>query len=100
MVTELAILHIKSDHGEVFEAAFASVVPFLTKAGGYRCHRLIAVLDRPDVYLLEVEWRDLAAHVEQFEPSDAHASFMAALEPYFSDEPFVIHVPANVPERG
>lgn len=96
MVTELAILHLQKGASSAFEAAFASVAARLVEADGYRRHRLVAVLDRPDVYLLEVEWRDLAAHVEGFEPSAAHARFMATLEPLLEDEPYVIHVPASV----
>lgn len=96
MITELAVLHVEAGASVAFEAAFASVASLLVGADGYRGHRLVAVLDRPDVYLLEVEWRDLSAHVERFEPSAAHTCFMAALEPLLSGEPCVIHVPVNV----
>ena len=52
-----------------------------------------ANIDRKDHYLLEVVWRDLAAHIELFEPSSAHTQFMGALEPFLVEEPTVFHVP-------
>jgi len=53
-------------------------------------------MDERDTSLLEVAWRDLEAHVKGFEPSEAHARFMAALEPLLREQPFVIHVPHGV----
>jgi heme-degrading monooxygenase HmoA len=82
MITELAILRISPDTNARFEAAFASVEPLLADAKGHVWHRLVASVDRTDHYLLEVEWRDLAAHTEYFEPSSAHTQFMGALEPF------------------
>ena len=56
---------------------------------------MVPTLDTLDVYLLEVTWRDLAAHKQGFEPSEAHVRFMAPLEPMLSGEPIVLHVPAG-----
>lgn len=92
-VTELALLSVLPGQGAAFEAAFASVASLVSSAGGHIRHRLVSAVDRADAYLLEVDWTDLAAHVERFEPSAAHARFMASLEPFLAAEPFVIHVP-------
>lgn len=94
MVTELALLRLAPGSGAAFEAAFARVVTLLTAADGYVRHRLVSTLDEADLYLLQVEWRDLAAHTEGFEPSEAHACFMAPLEPMLAATPIVVHVPA------
>jgi heme-degrading monooxygenase HmoA len=93
MVTELAFLPIRRGEEAAFEAAFASVATLLAGADGHLRHRLVRSLDQPDIYLLEVDWRDLAAHMDTFEPSDAHTRFMAALAPFLTAEPNVIHVP-------
>lgn len=93
MITELAILRINPDAHAGFEAAFGSVEPFLADADGHVWHRLAATIDRKDHYLLEVVWRDLAAHIDVFEPSSAHTQFMGALEPFLVEEPTVFHVP-------
>ena len=66
MITEPAILRISPDTNARFEVAFASVEPLLADAEGRGWHRLVASVDRTDHYLLEVEWRDLAAHTEFF----------------------------------
>ena len=64
-----------------FECTFASVAPLLAAADGCLRYRLVPTLDSPDVYLLEVVWRDLAAPHARLRASDAHARFMAPLEP-------------------
>lgn len=95
IVTELAFLSTRPGHGAALEAAFANVAGLLAAAEGHLRHRLVQSVDQANVYLLEVEWTDLAAHVAVFEPSDAHGRFMAALEPFLSAEPSVIHVPGR-----
>ena len=92
MVTEFAIFHLRAGQGPQFETAFAAVAPLLEGADGYRGHRLTPTLDAAESYLLQVDWRDLAAHTERFEPSEAHARFMAALGPHLASEPVVAHV--------
>lgn len=94
-ITELALLSIQPGQGAAFEAAFASVAGLVANAEGQIRHRLVLSADQTDVYLLEVDWTDLAAHVERFEPSAAHARFIAALEPFLTAEPQVIHVPSR-----
>lgn len=95
MVTGLVLLRLERSSGPEFEAAFAHVAPLLINADGYRGHRLVPTLDDADLYLLEVEWRDLAAHTHGFEASEAHARFMAALEPMFAGKPIVVPVPTG-----
>lgn len=94
-VTELAVLSIQPGQGAAFEAAFTSVAGLVANAEGHIRYRLVPSIDRADVYLLEVDWTDLAAHVEKFEPSTAHARFMASLEHFLAAEPFVLHVPSS-----
>lgn len=99
MVTELVILRLEPGNGPRFEAAFEGVAWLLIAADGYLWHRLTSTLDDADVYVLQVEWRDLAAHVEGFEPSREHGRFMAALEPLLAAEPIVVHVSAEARSR-
>lgn len=105
MVTEFAIFRVERGRGPEFEAAFAGVVSQLAEADGHLQHRLTATLDEAELYLLQVEWRDLAAHTQGFEPSQAHTQFISALAPFLVEEPVVLHVPtdtrsANTPSRG
>ncbi|GAB4394993.1 MAG: hypothetical protein Tsb0032_25260 [Kiloniellaceae bacterium] len=93
MIIELAILRVQPGMGPNLEDAFDSVRPLLAAADGHFRHRLVQTKDDPDSFLLEVAWRDLEAHVDGFEPSEAHARFMAALEPLLREEPVVVHVP-------
>lgn len=105
MVTEFAIFRVKRGCGQRFEAAFAGVGSLLAGADGYVRHRLAPTLDEADVYLLQVEWRDLAGHTPPFEPSEAHEQFITALAPLLVEKPAVVRVPtdtrsANATLRG
>lgn len=100
MITEVALLRVRTGMNMSFEAAFGNVAPLLRQADGHLQHRLARTLDHDDLYLLEVDWRDLVAHVERFEPSDAHARFMAALAPSLAGDPTVVHVPSHARARG
>ena len=95
MVTEFVIFRIERGAGPRFEAAFASVVFLLSGADGYVRHRLAPTLDAAEIYLLQVEWRDLAAHTQGFEPSEAHEQFITAFAPLLVEEPAVVHVPTD-----
>ena len=95
MVTELAVLRLEPGSGLAFEAAFARATSLLTGADGYLRHRLVPTLDDANLYLLQVEWRDLAAHTAGLEPGDAHARFIAPLEPMLAGAPIGVHVPTD-----
>ncbi|MFI8716277.1 antibiotic biosynthesis monooxygenase family protein [Stenotrophomonas sp. NPDC077464] len=92
MVTELAFLAITPSSNAAFEQAFAGAAGLLDAAPGHFGHRLLRSLHPEDAYLLEVQWRDLDAHVGVFERSADHEQFMAALQPFLVGEPFVLHV--------
>ncbi|MFC7556621.1 antibiotic biosynthesis monooxygenase family protein [Pseudoroseomonas wenyumeiae] len=64
MITEFALLHLLPGSGSAFVAAFANVAPLLTNADGYIRHRLVPALENADLYLLVVDWRDVAAHTQ------------------------------------
>lgn len=94
-VREVVSMRVHDGSAPAFEAAFAKAQRYLTDADGYRRHRLVPSVDADGSYLLEVRWRDLAAHVDAFVPSEAHTAFMRELEPHLSGEPTVVQVPAN-----
>lgn len=93
MVIELAILRVPPGNGPGLKDAFDAVRPLLAAADGHLRHRLVQTMDERDTFLLEEAWRDLEADVNGFEQSEAHARFIAALEPLLREEPIVIHVP-------
>lgn len=92
MVTELVFLAILPSADAAFEQAFAGVAGLLDAAPGHLGHRLVRSLHPEDAYLLEVQWRDLDAHIGAFERSADHERFMAALRPFLAEEPRVVHV--------
>lgn len=62
MVTEVAILKIDPARAEAFEEMYAGVVGVLRAQKGYRSDKLMRAIERPEEYILAVEWNDMADH--------------------------------------
>lgn len=94
MVYEIALLPVYKAQFEAFRAAFAEVLPLLSRAKGYGGHMLAQGVESPEVFNLIVRWETLEDHTPGFEASEDHRVFMSGLEAYFSAEPTVYHVEA------
>lgn len=96
MIYEIAVLPVYKEHIETFRQAFAEVVPFLSRALGYRGHVLAQGIETPERFNLIVRWRSLEDHTPGFEASEDHELFMRGIQEYFSEEPQVYHIEGAV----
>jgi heme-degrading monooxygenase HmoA len=78
MVTEVAILKIDPANASAFEQMYEEVVPVLRRQAGYQSDKLLRAIERPEEYILSVEWDSVDAH-QAFIDSDEY-SLMA--EPF------------------
>jgi heme-degrading monooxygenase HmoA len=62
MITELAILTIDPDNAEDFEKTYQDVVHILRRQPGYLADKLMRAIERPEEYILAVEWESVADH--------------------------------------
>lgn len=102
-VIEYGVLTVLPGQQAAFEAAMAEAQPLITGADGFRGLRLARCVERPEAYLLLVEWDSLAAHTEGFRGSDAYQQWRAALHHFYDPMPTIEHartVLANSPEVG
>ena len=62
MVTEIAVLKIDPAQAKAFEKTFQDVVHILHRQPGYQNDRLYRAIERPEEYILTVEWDSVADH--------------------------------------
>lgn len=91
MILEHALLPVRPDEGAAFEAAFAEAKSLIIGSPGCRRVEISRCLERPDGYLLLVEWDSLEAHTEGFRGSPAFTRWRELLHHFYDPAPVVEH---------
>ncbi|KQR56812.1 antibiotic biosynthesis monooxygenase [Acidovorax sp. Leaf160] len=94
MILEAAPLHVRPGQGAAFEAAFLQAQRIIASMPGYRSHRLERCIERPDEYLLLVEWDTLEAHEQGFRGSAGYQEWKRLLHHFYDPFPVVSHYAA------
>jgi len=90
-VLEAVVLPVKTGEESAFEAAFADVVPIISRQNGFRGLSLTRCVERPNEYLLQVRWAHLTDHTVGFRESDDYQSWRRALHHFYDPVPSVDH---------
>ena len=69
MILEVAILDVKPDETDAFEAAFHQAQTIISAMAGYSGHQLQKCLEKDNRYLLLVTWQTLEDHTQGFRES-------------------------------
>ena len=91
MVLEVAILQIRPNQNQVFEAAFQKAAPIIASMKGYINHELKKCLEKPHQYLLLVNWETLEDHEIGFRQSAEYQEWKALLHHFYDPFPIVEH---------
>jgi heme-degrading monooxygenase HmoA len=91
MILEHALLSITSGESAAFEAAMARARPLIAASPGFRSIAVRKACDSPDLYLLLVEWDDIASHRDGFRQSPRYAEWRALLHPFYEPMPVVAY---------
>ena len=91
MILEHAILPVKAELSEAFETAFRDAVPLIAGMPGFHHLRLERCIERPDFYLLLVEWDRLEDHTEGFRDSPEYQEWRRRLHHFYEPFPVVEH---------
>ncbi|MBF6239717.1 antibiotic biosynthesis monooxygenase family protein [Nocardia otitidiscaviarum] len=91
MILEHALLPVRPGQSADFEAAFARARHIIARMPGFRSLSLSRCLERPDTYLLLVEWDRLTDHTEGFRGSAEYREWKALLHPFYEPFPVVEH---------
>jgi heme-degrading monooxygenase HmoA len=91
MVVEHALLPVKADQEAAFERAFGEAKTIIAAMPGFRSLTLSRCIERPDTYLLLVEWDQLEDHTEGFRGSPEYQRWRELLHQFYEPFPTVEH---------
>lgn len=91
MILEHAPLDVVPGREEEFEAAFSQAKQLISSMPGFVSLRLERCIERPNRYLLLVEWRTLADHTEGFRGSPEYERWRDLLHHFYDPFPTVEH---------
>jgi heme-degrading monooxygenase HmoA len=91
MITEHAVLEVIPAKEAAFEAAFNEARPIIAAAKGFRALQLSKCIERPNRYLLLVEWESLEDHTVGFRGSPGYDQWRRLLHHFYDPFPTVEH---------
>ena len=91
MSLEHAVLAVGADREAAFEAAFAEAKSIIASMPGFLRLRLERCIERPNRYLLLVEWETLEDHTEGFRGSADYQRWRSLLHHFYDPFPTVEH---------
>ena len=91
MVLEVAVLDVKPGLSQDFEAAFGQAQTILSSMKGYTSHQLQRCLEKPNRYILLVNWETLEDHTQCFRGSGEYQQWRRLLHHFYDPFPEVEH---------
>lgn len=91
MILEIAQIDIKAGMEAEFEAGIATASAIFKVAKGCRSFAVRRSVEKPQRYLLLIEWDTLEDHTEIFTGSQAWKDYRAMVSPFFEGPPSVEH---------
>ncbi|MGH3599318.1 MAG: antibiotic biosynthesis monooxygenase family protein [Pseudonocardiaceae bacterium] len=91
MVLEHALLPVKPGEESSFEEAFTQAKKIIADMPGFQQLTLSRCVERPNTYLLLVEWDRLQDHTEGFRASAAYEEWRRLLHHFYEPFPVVEH---------
>ena len=91
MILEVAVLNVKPGQGEDFEMAFGEAQSIISSMHGYESHQLQRCIEKPNRYILLVNWSSLEDHTEGFRKSLEYKEWRKLLHHFYDPFPEVEH---------
>ncbi len=91
MILEVAILNVKHNEEIKFEMAFLKAQQIIMNINGYISHQLQRCIERPNRYILLVNWNTLESHTIDFRLSDEYDEWRKLLHHFYEPFPEVEH---------
>ena len=98
MVLEVAILDVKPGQSHDFESAFTQAQAIISSMNGYVSHQLQKCVEKPNRYILLVNWQTLEDHTHGFRNSAAYQEWRLLLHHFYDPFPEVEHYEVIVGE--
>lgn len=91
MILEVAVLNVRAGQESDFEKAFSKARSIIGPSRGCIGHQLQRCLEKPNRYILLVQWQTLEDHTEGFRKSPAYAEWKRLLHGFYDPFPVVEH---------
>ena len=91
VILEHALLSVRPGQQEAFEEAFGQATGIIAAMPGFGGLTLSRCMERPDDYLLLVEWERLEDHTEGFRGSEEYERWRDLLHHFYDPMPVVEH---------
>lgn len=91
MILEVAILDVKAEQTDLFEAAFHQASSIISSRLGYISHELQRCIETPNRYILLVYWQTLEDHTVGFRQSAEYETWRQLLHHFYEPFPTVEH---------
>jgi len=96
MITEIAILNVKSGQEDEFEKTFIKAQKIISSMNGYVSHSLQKCIENSNQYLLTVIWMRLEDHTIGFRKSEEYLNWKNLLHHFYDPFPIVEHYSENI----
>jgi heme-degrading monooxygenase HmoA len=90
-ILEHALLPVIPGREDEFMATMERAKAIIAASPGFLSLRVERCLERPDTFLLLVQWETLEDHTEGFRGSDAYTEWRALLHHFYDPFPVVEH---------
>ena len=91
MVLEVAILDVKPNKTVDFENTFAKAQLIISSIDGYISHQLQKCVEKPNRYILLVNWETIEDHTVGFRKSEEYQKWRKLLHHFYDPFPEVEH---------
>lgn len=91
MITEMALLQVRTGLEAEFESAFGEASPLIAAMKGYIAHELHRCIESPARYCLLVQWERLEDHTVGFRNSPEYQEWKRLLHHFYDPFPTVEH---------
>ncbi|MGA2306123.1 MAG: antibiotic biosynthesis monooxygenase [Acidimicrobiales bacterium] len=91
MITEHAVLSVLPGRAADFIDTMDRAKTIIAASPGFISLRVARCVERPDTFLLLVEWETLEDHTEGFRGSDGYQEWRALLHHFYDPFPVVEH---------
>jgi len=91
MILEVAILDVRAGQKQEFEEAFLTAQSIISSMPGYISHQLRSCIEKPNRYILLVNWETLEDHTIGFRESPQYQEWKALLHHFYNPFPVVEH---------
>jgi len=91
VILEVAILDIKINEEKYFELEFNKAQEIIKNMKGYISHQLLNCIEKPNRYILLVNWETLEDHTVGFRGSEEYKQWKKILHHFYEPFPQVEH---------